>query len=70
VEQFSERALAKQAEIAAKKARGEKIAWSDMLGILEPNPDLPDCPSEDIDSGAECRLPHHHDGPHRAEITW
>lgn len=70
VEPFSERARAKQAELAEKESRGEKMKWVDMLGILEPNPDLPDCPSEEIDSGATCELPHHHEGPHAARIEW
>jgi len=70
MERFSEAALAKQAALDAKEARGEKLTWSDMVGIFEPNPDLPDCPSEDIDSGAMCALPHHHEGPHRASIEW
>ena len=70
MEELSQEALARQAALEAKEARGEKVGWSDLLGILEPNPDLPACPSEDIDSGAACELPHHHDGPHTARIEW
>jgi hypothetical protein len=70
MEQFSERALAKQAEIDAKQARGEKVTWSDMLGILEPNPNLPDCQSWEGRDGPQCQLPNHHEGQHRATLEW
>jgi hypothetical protein len=58
------------AALKAKEARGEKIGWADLMGIAEPNPDLPDCQSCDIRSDAQCSLPNHHEGPHRAEVTW
>ena len=58
------------AAIEAKDARGEKVGFADLVGILEPNPDLPDCQSFDIDSGEQCALPNHHEGSHRAEVTW
>ena len=67
---YSDEAQAKLAELAAKQQRGEKIGWADLAGICEPNPNLPYCPSEDIDSGARCDLPNHHDGSHSARIEW
>lgn len=67
---FSKRAYEKQAALDAKLARGEVPGWTDLAGLWEPNPDLPDCQSHDIDSGAQCSLPNHHNGPHRAEVTW
>lgn len=70
IPQFSEAANERAAALEAKRARGERIGFVDLAGILEPNPDLPDCQSFDIDSGAQCSQANHHDGPHRAEVTW
>ena len=70
MEQYSEAALAKQAALEAKEARGEKTTWSDMLGIIEPNPNLPDCQSWDGHSDVQCSLPNHHEGSHRATVEW
>jgi hypothetical protein len=70
MEPFSEAALAKQAALAAKEARGEKPSWTDLRGLMEPNPDLPDCQSWDVDSDVKCSLPNHHEGKHRAEVEW
>lgn len=67
---FSDAALAKQKALAEKEARGEKPSLTDLCGLLEPNPDLPDCQSWDIHSDAACELPNHHDGKHRATIEW
>lgn len=67
---FSKAALEKQALLDAKMARGETVTWTDAFGLMEPNPDLPDCPDQDIDSGAKCDKPHHHEGKHHAEIEW
>lgn len=67
---FSPAAKLRQAALAAKKARGEEIKWTDIIGLLEPNPDLPDCPSRDPATNEPCALPNHHDGPHQAVITW
>ena len=70
MERYSEAARAKQAALEAKEARGEKVGWSDLMGICEPNPALPDCQSWDINSNVQCSLPNHHKGRHRAEVTW
>lgn len=70
MEQYSEAARAKMAALEAKEARGEKVGFADLAGIFEPNPDLPDCQSWDIDSDVQCSLPNHHEGRHRAEVTW
>ena len=67
---YSPEAEQRLAALEAKKARGEQIGWADLAGILEPNPDLPDCPSIDGDSGVGCDLPNHHDGDHHAVVTW
>ena len=67
---YSEAALAKQAEIDAKRARGEKVSFSDLFGLMEPNPDLPDCQSWGDHDGPKCQLPNHHEGQHRAVVTW
>lgn len=65
---FSDAALARQAAVDAKSARGEAISWSDLRGLLEPNPDLPDCQRWEGDY--QCDLPNHHEGPHRHLIEW
>ena len=71
IEPYSEAANRQLAKVEAKEARGEPIMWSDLVGILEPNPNLPDCQSwRDYDSDLKCALPNHHEGPHRAEVTW
>ena len=70
VEPYSERAREKMAALEAKEARGEKISIADLAGIMEPNPDLPDCQSRDFGTGVQCSLPNHHEGEHRAEVTW
>jgi hypothetical protein len=67
---YSEAALAKQQAISEKTARGEEIEWTDIMGAWETNPALPYCPRVDIDSNVQCSLPNHHEGPHRAEVTW
>ena len=67
---FSDRAGERMAALKAKEERGEPIGFADLAGILEPNPDLPDCQSWDIDSGVQCYLPNHHEGRHRAEVAW
>jgi hypothetical protein len=67
---FSEQAQARQAALDGKRKRGEPIGFLDLAGALEPNPDLPDCQSWDIDSAVQCSLPNHHEGAHRAEVTW
>lgn len=69
-EPYSEAARERMARLDAKRARGERIGFADLAGILEPNPALPDCQSFDVDSGAQCSLPNHHEGGHRAEVTW
>ena len=70
VQRFSDAALAKQAAMREKDARGERITWSDLAGAWEPNPALPDCQSWDVHSDVKCMLPNHHEGEHRAEVTW
>ena len=65
---YSAEARAKQAALEAKIAAGEEPQWSDLFGLFEPNPDLPDCQSEH--DGYRCGLENHHDGPHRRELTW
>jgi hypothetical protein len=70
LEPFSDAARERMAALEAKKACGERIGFADLAGILEPNPELPECQSWDIDSGVQCNQPNHHDGPHRAEVTW
>lgn len=70
MEPFSEAAREKLQALKDKEARGEKVGWVDLMGICEPNPDLPECPREHHRTGLECSLPNHHDGPHRAEVTW
>lgn len=67
---YSDAADERMAALQAKQARGERIGFADLAGLLEPNPELPDCQSWDIDSGVQCGLPNHHDGDHRAEVTW
>jgi hypothetical protein len=67
---FSDAAYERLAALEAKEARGERIGWSDLVGIAEPNPALSDCQSCDIDSGVQCSRPNRHEGPHRAEVTW
>ena len=54
--------------LEAKAARGEQITWTDMRGIAEPNPDLPDCQAWEGDY--QCQLPNHHGGRHRHVIEW
>jgi hypothetical protein len=49
---YSDAANAKMAALEAKEARGEEITFLDLAGILEPNPDLPDCQSC---GGRQCR---------------
>lgn len=68
--QFSPAAEERMTALEAKRARGERIGFADLAGVLESNPDLPDCQSFDIDSAVQCSMPNHHDGPHRAEVTW
>ena len=70
MEPFSERARERQAALDAKAARGEKPQWTDLIGILEPNPDLPDCQSWGLRGELKCDLPNGHEGEHRAEVTW
>lgn len=68
MEQFSAAARVKQEAVNAKLARGEGLDWSDLFGIAEPHPDLPDCQSWSGD--VQCQLPNHHEGLHRAEVSW
>ena len=44
------------------------LTFSDLFGILEPNPNRPDCPAEE--DGVQCELPNHHEGERRAVVTW
>ena len=67
---YSDEANARLAALTAKKKRGEKVGWSDLLGIFEPNPNLPDCQSWEGRDGPQCQLPNHHEGPHRATLEW
>lgn len=70
MKQYSDAADARQALVDAKKDRGEKILWVDLVGLCEPNPDLPDCQSFDDGYENQCQLPNHHEGPHRHVIEW
>lgn len=70
VDIFSEQSTERVRAAMAKDARGETIGYQDLLGILEPNPDLPNCQSWNTDSQVPCSLPNHHEGLHRAEVTW
>ena len=62
---LSDAANAKWREITES---GRALTLSDLLGILEPNPNRPDCPAEEDD--VRCELPNHHEGQHRAVVTW
>lgn len=70
IPRFSEAAEARMAAMEAKRARGERVGFADLAGVLEPHPDLPDCQSFDTGSGLQCSLDNHHDGSHCAEVTW
>lgn len=70
IDPLSDKARERLAAIEAKEARGEKVLWSDMIGICEPNPNLPDCQSWEGRDGPKCQLSNHHEGAHRAEVTW
>lgn len=65
---YSDAADARQAAVDAKIARGEPLLWSDLAGILEPNPDLPDCQAWNGDH--QCQKPNNHDGRHEHVMTW
>ena len=69
---FSDRALEKLQQLKEKEERGESPTWSDLIGIAEPNPDLPDCQKyyDEVDSDIQCQKPNHHDGKHRAVVEW
>lgn len=69
---FSKAALEKQYRLAEKQARGEQPTWADLVGILEANPDLPDCQKyyDEVEQDIQCQKPNHHDGKHRAVVEW
>ncbi len=68
---LSDAANAKWAAIEARRASGGPgVLWSDLLGLAEPNPNLPDCQSWDGSDGPKCERENHHDGPHRAVVQW
>jgi len=69
MEPYSPEALEKQRHLDEKTARGEIPSWSDLHGILQPNPELPQCPAwEDLDY--QCERARGHEGPHRHVIEW
>jgi hypothetical protein len=70
IDPLSPEARRKIALIEGKEARGERVTWSDLAGICEPNPALPDCQSYDGHSEEKCELPNHHEGKHRVVIEW
>lgn len=68
---LSDAANAKWAEIEARQAAGgPEFLWSDVFGLLEANPDMPDCQSHAGHDGPKCQRSNHHDGPHRAVVEW
>ena len=69
---LSDAAIKRQKVLEDKESRGETIGLADLFGILEPNPDLPNCPSEESgrEDGPWCQLPNHHEGEHQAMVKW
>lgn len=66
---LSDAANGRQRKLAYQMSRG-RVRWTDLIGLAEPNPDLPDCQSWDGTDGPKCERPNHHDGPHRAVVEW
>ena len=62
---LSTRANAKWREITESD---RPLTFSDLAGLMEPNPDLPDCQSWSDD--VKCQRPNHHAGHHEAVLTW
>ena len=69
MEPYSAEALSKQQALDEKIARGEEPDWSDLFGIEQPNPDLPECQAWE-DSDYQCERARGHEGPHRHVIEW
>lgn len=67
---YSDGAVKRRAALEAKKDRGERLVDSDFDRLFEPNPDLPDCQSWEDSDGPQCQLPNHHEGRHKATVTW